>query len=282
MPNLKEAALALEEDLNLKMIAQAYTEISALKLKRIRNGIEQNRSFFDTISKVYNLVKYAAVKKNLNLPKKPHNILSLVLTSNHKFYGEIENKLLRFFTVNTSKITTDRIVIGKIGRDFLKGINYSAPFKSVIFQKDIPTDIELKNLVEILNTYNHVLIFYPKFKNMIKQEPTIIDISQAINQQELEKINSELKNFIFEPEINQILNFFNAQMTTLILETAILESELARTATRMLSMDQAQQNAEAIIKNQRKILSSAKRSIDNLRLLETISAFKSLQKRRIT
>ena len=83
--------------------------------------------------------------------------------------------------------------------------------------------------------------------------------------------------FIFEPEIGKILDFFETQVTNLLIEQTFLDSELSRTASRLISMDQAQSSADDYLSEQRTILAQAKKNIINAKLLETYNAIVSLR-----
>ena len=78
-------------------------------------------------------------------------------------------------------------------------------------------------------------------------------------------------NFIFEPEIIRMLDFFDSQIKILLLEQTILESELARTASRLIAMDQAQSRAKDFISDNKRALGQLKKSTYNARLLETLA-----------
>lgn len=92
--NIKDITEALEEGEGLKTISQAYAEIANLKIKRIRGLVERNRYFFEEISKVYGLIKRLAQQKGVNV-KKPKGVVSVILTSNYKFYGSINEDLIK-------------------------------------------------------------------------------------------------------------------------------------------------------------------------------------------
>src|SRR3989344_2923190 len=104
---IKEIDATLEEDESLKLIAQAYSEIANLKIKRIRADVERNRIFFQEISKVYALIKKLAIQRKINIVK-PKQRVSIIITSNYRFYGSINADLLEFFVNTTQKLDTDR------------------------------------------------------------------------------------------------------------------------------------------------------------------------------
>ncbi|MBI4036818.1 F0F1 ATP synthase subunit gamma [Candidatus Daviesbacteria bacterium] len=270
MLTLRQVHQALEESESLKIIAQAYTELAALKLQKIRFGIEQNRTFFQEVKGVLRAVKVAAEKRGIAQTSKKKGMISLVLTSNHHFYGNLENQLLDYFVENSTKFPTDRIVVGSTGTEFLKQTKYSYPYKSLVFKDDLPFTQDMHDLVSELAQYEQILVYYSRMRSVLIQEPHVVDLLQQPPEQYLNAPERSL-DYIFEPEIESMLDFFNNQITTLLLEQTFLESELARTAARIVSMDQAQGNADDYIKSQRKQLSQAKRATDNNQLLDTIS-----------
>lgn len=270
MLTLRQASQALEESESLKIIAQAYTELASLKLQKIRFGIEKNRAFFQEIKGVLRAVKVAAEKRGIAEATKKKGVVSLVLTSNHHFYGNLENQLLEYFVENSTKFPTDRIVIGSTATEFLKQTGYSQSYKSLVFQDDLPFAQDMRGLVGELSQYEQILVYYSRMRSVLIQEPHVVDLLQQPPEQYLNAPERSL-DYIFEPEIESILDFFNNQITTLLLEQTFLESELARTAARIVSMDQAQGNADSYIKNQRRQLSQAKRTTDNNQLLDAIS-----------
>ncbi len=275
---IKEINSALEEGDSLKQIAQSYTEIANLKIKKIRNEVERNRVFFEEISRVYGLIKKVALKKKINITK-PKKTISIIITSNYRFYGSINSDLIDFFILTTRKLDTDRIILGKAAVDFFKTSKVFSNNKEILLKKDQPDAEELVQLVNIIKEYNQVLVIYSSMKSLLIQKPTVADITASssllINNQQTDK---ELTNFIFEPEIGKILQFFDSQIITLLLEGTFLESELSRTASRFVSMDQAENEANKFIKDYERLKAFAKRNTSNNTILENFASMALLSK----
>lgn len=287
MLTVKQLKFELEEDYSLKLVTQAYSEIAAIKLRKIRDGIQKNRQFFDEVSHLYHSIKETASRKGVSLPTKERETLSLLITSNHRFYATLENQLLDYFASNTGNAVTDRIVLGKTGGVYLKTKGYKLPFQALVLQNDLPNPPELRQLTNLLSRYNQVFVYHSKMKTVLVHSPSIIDVTQTQSkaQAQIQALTSATQatplpamDFIFEPDIVKMLQFFESQISTLLLEQAFLESELSRTAARLISMDQAQTNADSIIDRQNKQLAEAKKSLDNTKLLETISTFSNWRK----
>ncbi|MDO8498301.1 MAG: FoF1 ATP synthase subunit gamma [bacterium] len=278
MQTIKQISQILEESDSLKLVAQAYSEIAAVKLQKIRKGIEQNRVFFQEVSEVFHIVKVASLRQGIKpAVTRKRGTLSILLTSNYRFYGSLESELVKFFIINTSKFRTDRIVIGKTGTEFLHTMDYFHPYQHIVLEEDLPNDVEIRTLVLSLIGYQQILVYYSRMQSVLIQEPFVTDIVQAPPGRIIDpKVRHP--GYIFEPELDKMLQFFDSQITSLMLEQTFMESELARTAARLTSMDQAQMNADDLIKQQRKLLAVAKRSSDNLRLLETIATLRGWKK----
>lgn len=277
MNSVKQIKEQLVDSFSLKMVAQAYTEISALKLGKIRAGIEKNRVFFQEISEVYHAINIEAAKKHLVLrPKK--GTVSILITSNQHFYGGLEKELVKFFIVNTTKFATDRIVIGSTATEFLKSFNYFNPYQQVILKNDLPSAEEIRSLVDKIINYEQIMIYYSRMHSILTQEPHVVDIVQKPPEYFL-KTKATSFNYIFEPELEQILKFFENQVTLLLIEQTFLESELARAAARLTSMDAAQLSADEIIVKQKRELAQAKKSLDNINILENIATLKAYRDR---
>lgn len=304
---LRQINQTLEEGLSLKLITQAYAEISAIKLKRIRTGIEANRQFFNEIAGLFRTLKQVALRHHQledimkKLVTKNSRTIALLITSNYRFYGDINSMVINQFLLASPKFATDRIVLGKMGIEYLTAIKYQYPFTQTVFSSDLPTQAELKNLVETVKNYQQVLVFHSKFKTVLQQVPQVTDVTQTANvvlppseQVQTNLVFEEFKSFInpiqsqdgteepldfiLEPEIDKMLQFFDSQIITLLLETTFLEAELSRTASRMISMDEAQTNANKFILDQRKLLQSAKRNVANAALLDTFASFMQWRK----
>jgi ATP synthase F1 gamma subunit len=278
---------------SLKLLAGSYSELASIKLKTIRGRVEHNRQFYGELTQVYALVSKIASSRGIRNTPSQKSTLSLLLTSNYRFYGNINNTLVKYFVVENTKIPGDKLVIGKTGREYLHSIKYFHPFESVIFKNDFPTDAELKSLISKIQSYSQVLIFYPQFQSVLIQKPTVRDITQVqqnslqmqnnsrigkVNQIFSQKEFQEQLSFIFEPEVIKMLNFFDRQIKILLLEETLLEAELARTASRLIAMDQAQNNANDFIKDNNKLLAQIKRANHNSQVLETIAGIIELKK----
>lgn len=274
---IKEITGLIDEAKSLKQITQVFTQIASAKLKKIREGVERNREFFGDLSLLFGLVNAIALKRKIPLSFKNGRTLVILLSSNERFYGKISGELLEFFMIQVSKIRSDKIIIGKSAVETMKSVHYAMHYTPMILKYDFPTSAELLHLTAIIRQYSKVLVFHPRFESVLVQIPVVSDITRSqqemnvVKSADAQKMLQEYNNYIVEPEIKIMADFFESQIKTLLLETAFLEAELARTASRLISMDRAQSEAEKYLTAKQVLLFNARRSIANARILEMVA-----------
>ncbi len=267
----------LEELSSLELLAEVFTDIARARLDRVRTGIEKNRLFVGEVAKVLHIVRVTAEDQGLSAARKKKVSASLVITSNKRlYYGGLDTRVVDFYSAHSAYTGyVDRFVVGSVGVDILKARNYPFAYEPVIFDRELPNLYELSLLAEKLNGYQKVIVYYPRFVTVLSQQPSFVDITglvAATPESESEKY------YIFEPEIDKILDFFEEQVIAILLEQAFLESELARIGTQLTSMDQAQQRAASLIEQEDLLLAGAKRSLSSMRVLEMVAGMRQKKK----
>lgn len=276
---LKDSIRTIE---SIRLITQAFGDIATFKIKATRKSKEHNIAYFQEIHQLYTTVK-AIASQNRQLSKnKPKSsgkdrVVCVLLSANSHFYGNLDYELTRFFINNTLRLDCDRIVVGSFANQFLKTMSYPHPFKKIIFKKDSPSLDELANLSREVFTYKRILVYHTKFVTILNQEPFISDISPT--NLEIKEIKLPF-HYIAEPEIDKILDFFDSQMAFLMFEAIFLEIDYCRLAARMISMNQAEENADKLLRVEQKQLLKFRKQKANLEILETYAGMvnKDLQR----
>lgn len=266
---IKQIDKIIEDDNSLKIVAQAYSEIANSKVKRIRLETERNRVFLEEIGKAYALVRFLAIEKKISIAK-PKQTACVLITSNNRFYGAIDSDLIKFFTEKTMTAATDKIIIGKMGIEHFKTVK-TFKFQPMVLKRDQPNNEELKQLVDLIKDYNQVFVFYSQMQSLLVQTPKVLDLTKSKSVYSKHAEGSKFR-FVFEPELAKILAFFDSQVLDLLLEGAFLESELARTASRFISMDEAESSADKLIREYKKLRAYTKRALENNLILESFAA----------
>lgn len=284
MPTVSELKLELEDATTLKLISQAFTEASAARVQKIKSEFEKNKQFYEEISHLYHLVQVSAKRVHDNETSRKatgkkdadKKVLSVAYTSNQRFYGNLNLNIMQKFIEDLEKRRTDVAVIGATGRDHMTSIGYSKPYTPIHFTKDNPSTDEVKQFLKTYEEYDTIYVYYPKFMTLVSQTVGITDITQAAN--ETDPIPEDEVYVLFEPDLSQILDFFMHQVRSLLLLRVVLESDLSRTAARLLTMSSAEERSNDMIKVKKSQLRKIQTSVINARLIETFAAIKGVKR----
>lgn len=261
----------IEEVSSLELLAEVYTDIARARLEKVRTGIERNRQFVSEIGSVLHIVRVTAEEQGLSAKRKKKVSASLVITSNKRFYyGNLDSRVVDFYIAHTAYTGfVDRYVVGSVGADVLSGRGYPFPYQSILFDGDLPNTSELVRLADQLNDYQKVLVYYPRFMTALSQQPSFVDMTGLVASGA--PGGAAEKYYIFEPEIEKILDFFEQQVMAILLEQAFLEAELSRIGSQLVAMDNTSVNAGNIIREQNTLLAAARRSQSSMRVLEMVA-----------
>lgn len=275
MPSVNQIKQELDDITTLRDISSAFTEASAGKIRVIRTDFERNRQFYEEISHVYQLVKVSARRrkraqlKSASLPK----TLSVALTSNQRFYGAINTNIMRTFVAQTENANPELLVLGTTGIDYLKSTGFTRPYAGWEFAKNLPDTNELNKFLDKITPYDTVLLYYPKFVTLLSQAVGITDIAKANAKAELD-VPAEEIHILYEPEFGKIKEFFERQVRLALFHYVLLETDLARTAARLLAMSSAEERATDMVKDKKTQLRKVMTSFVNAQLLETFAGMK--------
>jgi ATP synthase F1 gamma subunit len=278
MATISDLRLELDDATTLKLISSAFTETAASRVQKIKKQFETNRQFYDEISHVYHLVRLSA--KNLKIEgiteKKKGKLLSVAVTSNQRFYGNLNINIMHGFLDAIGNVDTDVLVIGTTGQDFMRSTVFTRPYEHMIFAHDDPTREETSAFLDKIMSYETVMMYYPKFMSLVTQIVGTIDITQAVALGD--KTPEDEIHILFEPEYSKILDFFQRQVRSLLFLHVMLETDLSRTAARLITMSSAEERSTILIKQKRSELRKIQASIANAKLLETFSGMSKWKK----
>jgi len=254
--------LNLEADFlgTLHNILETYEEIAATRMGRIRSSVLGNRVFLLEINEIFQQVK-ASYKAHIELlmknkiVKDPSKLtfinrngktLYVFISANTGLYGDIIRKTYDVFVQNLKQKPCDVAILGKLGLEIFIADKIRAPLVYFEFPDDKIDNASVKRIVEYIIKYEQVLVFYEKFNNVVSQTPIITSISG--DQLPGEK-SGPSASYFFEPSLEKIMAFFEKEILSSIFQQTIFESELAKFASRMVSLDYASENTRVRLKD---------------------------------
>lgn len=260
MTTKKEIAIEIDYLLGIKSIMETYEEISALRMQHVRSSVLKSRDFLLETNTIFQQVKSSYTKEVDALMKRkkikdPAKIsfltrngktLFVFISANTGLYGDVILRTFSLFSKHFKKDKIDVAIIGRLGfKFFQEEFGKTEPFTYFDLPDDKIDTESLKKIIAKIIAYEKVLVFYEQFQNVVSQEPTIISISG--DKLPWEQKETEVKYF-FEPSLEKVMEFFEKGIITSIFEQILYESQLAKFASRMVSLNTASDNAKTKLK----------------------------------
>ena len=243
----------------LHTVFETYEEIAATRMGRIRSSVLGNRTFLLEINEIFQQVKSSyktqieMFMKNkrikdpakLTFIKKNGKTLYIFISANTGLYGDIIRRTYDVFIDNFKKKPGDVAIMGHLGLEIFISERIKAPLSYFEFSDDKINETILQKIIKYIIQYEEVLVFYEKFNSVINQSPIVTNISG--NPLPWEKSGFSVQYF-FEPSLEKIMEFFEKEIFASIFQQTIFESELAKFASRMVSLDFASENTRIKLK----------------------------------
>jgi F-type H+-transporting ATPase subunit gamma len=269
----------------LRTILETYEEIAATRMARIRSSVLASRDFLLEINAIFQQVK-SSYKDQIELLMRSRRIkdsskltfinrngksLYVLISANTGLYGDIIRKTYDVFIEGLKKEPGDVVILGKLGAETFKGEKMNVSFTSFEFSDNKIDNAALGKIVEYIIQYEKVFVFYEQFNNVVNQTPIVTNISG--DPLPWEKSGPTIKYF-FEPSLEKIMEFFEKEIFSSIFQQTIFESELAKFASRMVSLDSASENTKTRLKQVKIEKNRLKHQESNKRQLEKFASMR--------
>jgi len=273
MSRIADIRRTVEDFRTAGLITGALQEISAIKMQELRADFERNARFFSGIRDVYAIVKSHAPAAALpQMAQKPKGRdIYIGLTSNKRFNGTLNRDIVRALVAMIGGAqNSDFLMIGLTGAQYLEETEAPGAVQRTAFDDDIPNADELQNVLALIRGYERVFVVYPKFINPFRQDIVMTDITQTPG----DVATAEMKaDYIFEPEIPGMLAFFESQVRLALFERIMLETELARAASRTMKMRNSKDRADDRRRVYERALGREFGTLADIELMETFIGF---------
>ena len=274
----------IENLVGLNDMVKSYEEIAASRIRRTRDSVLRNRTFVNEIHEIYeqvifsyknqveSLIKSKKVKdpSKFSFINKNGKTLYIFISANTGLYGNLIKRTFELFLKTPKDEDYDIAIIGKLGLALWN----ESKLKQKYYYFDFPDqNVDEKVLDEILKfiiSYQKTVVFYGEFQNFIKQNATFSDISGGALNEKIE--NKETIKFFFEPSLEKILEFFEKQIFASIFEQTVRESQLAKIASRLTSLDTASENIDKQLATMTSQKNRIAHNTQNKKQLETFSS----------
>jgi len=290
MPNLKEVRLRIASVNSTQQITKAMKMVSAAKLRRAQNAIQQLRPYANKLRDILENLSSSLEEGaggSFARVRPVKNVLIVAVTSNRGLAGAFNANIIR--TVNRLLAEDYREQVKEGGVKVLcigkKGSDYFGKNKQLYLgnHNQVFADLTFNNVAAIAiglmddfsaGKYDRVVVVYNQFKNAAVQN--------VMNEQLLPiqppsgrsvKVTSD---YIFEPSKEQIVSELIPKSIRTQLYKAILDSNASEHGARMTAMNKATDNAGELIKSLRLSYNKARQAAITNEILEIVAGAEAL------
>jgi len=247
-----------------KQVTKAMELVSASKIRKSQMMAVQAEPYAYELSNIAKSISNVSDISSsfFRKAKKVKNICVLVIGPSRGFVGSLTSNLTSKLLTETTLLKTKYpnvnlscVSINKLGLKISSYLEIPNLFHLANLSER-PSTTELSPLYKFIldkfenKEFDEVYIGYMHFINILKQEPKFTKILPIKIEDVLgtEKVENQEMNFIFEPDISQVLNFLLPEYFETQILASLLESNASENAARMISMRNATDNADELSK----------------------------------
>lgn len=298
MANLRELKRRISGVKNTSKITQAMKMVSAAKLKRAQKAIESARPYVlklqEILGNVINGIGDEYQNPLLN-EREVKNIAVVVVGSDKGLCGSFNAnifKMVNTFIKEELKVTYPNAIVSLIPVGNKTVSKFSKTKLDVTDNfKDVFGKLEFKNAQSIIKSFENkfvsgevdkVYIVFNEFINIIRQEVRVeqllpINPKASVTEKKEENENKTI-SYIFEPNEKEIMDVLLPKLLNISLWRALLESNAAENASRMMAMDNATTNANDLVNELNLKYNKERQAAITTEMLEIVGGAEALNK----
>jgi F0F1-type ATP synthase gamma subunit len=244
MKSIKRIKIEISMSGDVRGMVQVYEEISAQKMKEIRDGILSSRQFLERLSVLSSDIGADLASVTARIPKKA----TVYLSSSSGLFGDLPEKVFSMFLENIKSVKGDIFIVGKQGEIYMKTFAPSVTYKMYDMPDDKMPEESLSQISNLLAEYSEIAVFYGRFKNLVIQDAVSGKISgesitKISNKNEEEMLKKQAR-YIYEPTINAVSEKFRTEILAVLIEGMARENQLAKYGSRLMHLDTAYEKIE--------------------------------------
>ncbi|MFP4662981.1 MAG: ATP synthase F1 subunit gamma [Bacteroidales bacterium] len=285
MANLKEIRTRISSVKSTRQITSAMKLVSAAKLRKAQNRIEQLRPYAEQLKHIlsYASQSMADDKDFVYAQQRPVNKVLIVMVSSNKglcggFNANVVKKTVAEIKENYQDAKVEILAVGGKGADLFKKHPWDIIEKETeIFDKLTfnPVAEMAENLMQsfINKEYDKIITVYNSFVNAATQK---VKAEQFLPVQ-IEEEEEEVSNYIYEPDKNTIARELIPKSLKTQFYEVLLDSNAAEHGARMTSMQQATDNASDLLDEITLKYNKARQASITNEILEIVSGANALE-----
>lgn len=273
-----------------QQITKAMEMVSAVKLNKVRTQAENSRPYVDNMQQMMQALCASAEEMShplLSPKEEVKKVLLVVITSDRglcgTFNANVINAAKEFIKENEDKEVT-LLTIGAKGHDALTRMGYSV-LKTFNVPWGDEIAVEMKKVSTLLEEtflsmqVDRVCLLYSRFENVLKYVPTTLQYLPvpSLKEEDMKSLLKLSADFIVEPTFDEVADFLAPRYLETRLYHSIVESLASEYAARMVSMRNANDNAEEVIEELNLTYNKARQASITTELIDIIGGVEALK-----
>lgn len=297
MANLKEMRLRIVSIKSTQQVTRAMKMVSAAKLRKAQDAIIQIRPYAKKLHDILvNLTDQLGTSEFDNkyaAHGEVRKILIVAITSNRGLCGgfnanvvkKVEELVTTTYDHLYEKGMVDILVLGKKGFDGLKakniqvGTSINHIYENLKYSTAEPIS---EGLMEAFTKgeYDRIELVYNQFRNAAVQKLVVeqyLPVEIKENKQTVADTHQYFNNYVFEPDVVDIMATIIPKSLKIQFFKAILDSVASEHGARMTAMHKATDNASELIKEMNLQYNKARQAAITGEILEIVSGANALK-----
>lgn len=241
-------------------VTKTYEETAVMEIQKVRRKTWEGRDFMYTLAGILqNILQYYRKEVDeYRSYRRPKDSVIVFISMSNKFSGDIASVAFSYFLKQVSG--KDLIIIGEEGREMFKGAGENSPARKYSYF-DFPLSEDSEKIAKITNAileYQNIEIIYGKYISIITQKPEKTSLL-GLKVDETLHAPVEILQYLFEPNLTEVLGYFEKEGSAVTFRQLLLESHLAELGSRINSMYTASSKIEKEVAKLESMLNIARK-----------------------
>jgi len=296
MANLRDIRTRISSIKNTQQITKAMKMVAAAKLRKAQQKMQQTRPYAKKMGSVVTRLVRNSDADNVLLrqPDETDRVCMIVVGSDRGLCGGFNNNLFRKVeeTIHEEYQSyhengkLDIIAIGRKANAYFPKRKYNVVSGFPGFFDDLTYGATSEIMQEVTEKfvsgfYDKVVIAFNEFKTVISQNrlvETVLPIAVSeLDDDEGSSQSGEITDYIYEPDVNTILDKILPVHVNMQLWRAVLDSNASEQGARMAAMDNATENAKELEEELQLKYNQARQSAITTEISEIVSGAAALE-----
>jgi len=218
-------------------LIEVYEEVAAGRMTKVKVEIMSCREYYEALA-----ILSSDVGADLaGLARGTGQSAAVYIAANAGLYGDIVEEVFLAFLRFVKDTGARAVVIGRRGEELMAEHAPELTYDPFPLSDSEVTHEPIHILLKRLGSFQNIVIFYGKFKNIAIQEPVSASLSGdlMVTTQNAEVIKKHRFAYLYEPGVEEVSAVFTTEVQAGVLEQILRESQLAKYGSRLMHLDAA-------------------------------------------